>query len=309
MSANLEDSASWEASLRGAVSRQVFHRVPKIPANVNLHGKTAVVTGSSTGLGLECARQFLQLGVQKLILAVRSKEKGDAAKKQLLAQHPKANIEVWILDMESYDSVRAFAARCSSLERLDVVILNAGCGKQTFRRCDGDGGREITLQVNYLATMLLTILLIPVLTASAKRTAKGGQLSPGRISIVGSDMAFRVKLEDTAGSIIDSLDNEKTFHGMEQYGKTKLLLIMFVSKLAGVVNPADVIVNVVNPSAVRGTELMRDSQGQYLIQAFVWIMGALLGRNVVDGTRQYLHASLVLGKESHGSFTDWVIRP
>ncbi len=96
---------------------------------------------------------------------------------------------------------------------------------------------------------------------------------------------------------------------MEQYAKTKLLLPMFVSKLAKQVNPDDVVINVVNPSSVRGTELMRDSKGQYLVQAFVLIIGALLGRNVVDGTRQYLHASLVLGKDSHGSFTDWVIRP
>ncbi len=142
MSANLKDSATWEASFPGAISRQVFHRVPKIPANVNLHGKTAVVTGSSAGLGLECARQFLQLGVQRLILAVRTKEKGDAARKELSAQHPKANIDVWILDMESYDSVRSFAAQCESLERLNVVILNAGCGRQNFRRCDGEAGRE-----------------------------------------------------------------------------------------------------------------------------------------------------------------------
>ncbi len=302
MSANLQDRASWEAGL-GMIWKQAFRRVPKIPVGVSLHGKTAVVTGASGGLGLECARQFLQLGVEKLILAVRSQSKGDSAAAKLLAEHPAADIKVWILDMESDDSVRDFATCCKALERLDIVVLNAGCGKQKFVRCSSGKGREVTLQVNYLATMLLTLLLVPILKAKAEGR------SPGRLTIVGSDMAFSAKLDQSSGSILDSMDAEKGFHGLEQYGKTKLLVPMFVSKLAETVGPDGIIINVVNPSATRGTGLMRESKGEYLVQAMVYTAFAILGRSVVDATRQYLHATLVLGKESHGSFTDWEIRP
>ncbi|RTE75065.1 hypothetical protein BHE90_010501 [Fusarium euwallaceae] len=311
MSANLKDRAAWEASFLGLFSKQVFHRVPKIPSHIDLHGETAIVTGSSQGLGLECARQLLQLGLTELILAVRSQARGDGAAKQLQTKFPDATIRVWILDMESYDSVREFASRCETLKRLDVVILNAGCGKGSYQRCSGDKGREVTLQVNYLATMLLTILLVPILREKNSVVSGGKKFAstPGRLTIVGSDMALWVKMEEPTGSLLDVLDAEESFDGFEQYGKIKLLLPMFISKLAEIVSADDVIINVVNPSSTRGTALMRESKGQYAAQAFVFLTGIVFGRNLVDGTRQYLHSSLVLGKESHGSFGDWEIRP
>ena len=212
--------------------------------------------------------------------------------------------------MESYDSVRRFAERCEAeLDRLDVVILNAGMGRNSFTRAGGDG-RESTLQVNYLSTALLTILLLPILRyKAAAASAPGGVPSPGRLTVVGSDMAFWAKMEEPAGSILDAVDNPVGFHGMDQYSKTKLFLPMLVSKLGNVVSPDDVIVNVVNPSGVRGTDLMRDSKGQYAVQAFVYLNYLFLGRNLTNGTRQYLHSALVLGKVSHGSFGDWQIRP
>ncbi|KAH8901489.1 NAD(P)-binding protein [Thozetella sp. PMI_491] len=302
MSANMKEIAARQTSFSGIIRKQVCHRVPQIPAHVSLRGKTAVVTGSNCGLGLECARQFLQLEAERVILAVRSQSKGDAAANQLRAEHPKASIEVWILDMESVQSVRSFAARCETLDSLDVVVLNAGCGKQVFQRCDGGKGREITLQVNYLSTALLTLLLVPILKAKRKS-------SPARLTIVTSDMAYYAKMNEPATSILGDMDSKEGFEGMAQYGKSKLLVTMFVSKLPEVVDTSDVIINAVNPSAVRGTDLMRDAKGQYLAQAFVYTSNALLGRNLVDGTRQYVHSALVLGKESHGSWTDWEIRP
>ena len=306
----MKEKASWDSSFPGIFWKQVFHRVPKIPQHIDLHDKVAVVTGSSSGLGLECARQLLQLRLKHLILAVRSQSKGESCLSALQIEFPKARIEVWILDMESYESVQHFAARCEKLDRLDVVILNAGCGKMEFVRCGGDYGREVTLQVNYLATMLLSILLIPIL--KDKATAAGGpgqkSSSPGRITIVSSDMAFWAKIEEAPGNMLDSMDRQETYDGMAQYSKSKLLMPMFVSKLVEVVKADDCIINIVNPSAVRGTQLMREATS-ILPRLFVYISGVILGRNLRDGTRQYLHSALVLGKESHGSFCDWEIRP
>ncbi|KFY12736.1 hypothetical protein V492_03701 [Pseudogymnoascus sp. VKM F-4246] len=306
----MEDRASWDASFPGIVWKQVFHRVPQIPSHIDLHDQVAVVTGSSTGLGFECARQLLQLRLSHLILAVRSQSKGEAALSTLQAEFPKAHIKVWMLDMESYESVQDFASRCEKLDRLDVVILNAGCGKMQFSRCSGDNGREVTLQVNYLATMLLTILLIPIFKEKAATGENHGQSSrsPGRITIVGSDMAFWAKLKETSGSMIDAISNPQDFNGMNQYAITKLLLPMFMSRLAEVVSADDCIVNIVNPSGVRGTQLMREAT-TILPRLIVYTSGVLLGRNLQHGTRQYLHSALVLGKESHGSFCDWEIRP
>lgn len=66
--------------------------------------------------------------------------------------------------MEDYDSIRNFATECESLARIDMVILNAGLQKTTFRRARTTG-HELHVQINYISTALLTILLLPVLKA------------------------------------------------------------------------------------------------------------------------------------------------
>jgi hypothetical protein len=79
MSLHLEKQASFQAGFLDHFWRQTFHSIPPIPAGIDLAGKTALVTGSNGGLGLECARHFLKLRPSLLILAVRSLQKGEAA--------------------------------------------------------------------------------------------------------------------------------------------------------------------------------------------------------------------------------------
>jgi NAD(P)-dependent dehydrogenase (short-subunit alcohol dehydrogenase family) len=83
-----------------------------------------IVTGSNTGLGLEASRHLSRLGLNKLIMAVRSPAKGEEAKRNILAStgKPDTSIEVWNLDMDSYESIKAFANRAAQLPRLDGVL-------------------------------------------------------------------------------------------------------------------------------------------------------------------------------------------
>lgn len=313
MSARMENRADWEAGTPALVWKQMFHRVPPIPSDIRLDGQTAVVTGSNTGLGLECARQFLQLGLAHLILAVRSQPKGETAAQQLRTAFPRARIEVWPLDMESYDSVREFAKRCETLERLDVAVLNAGCGKVQFTRVGSDkNGRETTIHVNYLATILLAILLLPTLKRSAgqKRTnsSLSGTSAPSRLTIVTSDMALWHKMDEPSGGMLDSIDTAEGYEGFEQYAASKLFLTMGVPKLAGATDPDEIIVNMVNPSSVPTTGLLGVIE-PWLLRFLLVSASRIMGRNIPNGARQYVHTALVLGKDSHGSFCDWVIKP
>ncbi|KAJ8130820.1 hypothetical protein O1611_g2802 [Lasiodiplodia mahajangana] len=137
------------ATLRSFLHRQVF-KTPSLPQNVNLAGKTAIVTGSNTGIGLECARQLLDLGASKLIIAVRDESKGDKAKQDLLSSHPSLpdlSVEVWSLDLQSYESIVSFVDRAKGLDQLDIVVLNAGVSKQFFNLTPSTGHEE-TIQVN-----------------------------------------------------------------------------------------------------------------------------------------------------------------
>ncbi|KAH0393821.1 hypothetical protein KCU89_g12013, partial [Aureobasidium melanogenum] len=82
----------------------------------------------------------------KLILAVRNQERGEAARRKLAAEYPNAEILIWIVDMASYENIKAFVAQCETLPRLDFAILNAGVvhfayGTNKFT------GHEDTIQV------------------------------------------------------------------------------------------------------------------------------------------------------------------
>jgi len=302
MSAHLEKKASSQASFF-AVIRRLFHSIPPIPSDITLAGKTALVTGANVGLGLECCRDFLKLRPARLIMAVRSLKKGDAAAQSLRADFPDTEIDVWEVNLVSFASVQAFAARCDKeLDRVDVAVLNAGFGTAKFARAEEGRRRELTLQVNYLSTALLALLLLPKMRPTVSSP------DPGRLTIVSSDAALGMKLKDPgSGTILDSLDKPERFSGFLQYSYSKLLITMFTTKLAQVVDPAEVIINSCNPSATKGTGFLVNIESVF-VKALMGAWMSFMGRTTVEAARAYVLSSLVLGKESHGSFTDWEIR-
>ncbi|KKY30344.1 putative short-chain dehydrogenase reductase family [Diaporthe ampelina] len=299
MSAHLEKDARWESSFIGFLYRQFFYR-PK-PIKADLSGQTAIITGANVGLGLETGRQLLGLGLSRLVLAVRSQAKGDAAAAALRKEHPSAKIEVWLLDMSSYASVHAFVKRCAGdeLQRLDMAILNAGVQSPGLIKNE-QTGYETTFQVNYLSTALLSILLLPVLW---EKRSPG---RPGRLSVIGSDTQYWASLDPAGGPILPRLAAPSTFNSMTQYSTSKFLLTGFVAKLAGNVNPDEVIVNTVNPGLTASTDISKDKPPSLPFRIFLQVTG----RSLEWGADTYVDGVVVKGKESHGSFvSDWTIKP
>ncbi|KAF9771641.1 hypothetical protein IL306_010697 [Fusarium sp. DS 682] len=301
MSAKLEHQAAHEATFLGWLSRQ-FTAPKPLPTDFDLTNQIAIITGSNTGLGFEACRQLLKLGLSHLIMAVRSQAKGDAAAEHLRAEFPESTISVWTLDMESYDSIKAFAAQCASLPRIDIVILNAALIKPSFTRASTTG-HELTMQVVYLSTALLTILILPIL--KAKKTPD--VTKPPVITIVGSDLAYRVDMK-TEGPILEQLDKDQGYNQFVWYGRSKLLLTFFISKLAESVNPNKVLLNMVNPGTTRGTAFLREFSP--LMGTLASMLQFIFARPVDVAATTYLDACLIRGKESHGSFiSDWTIKP
>jgi retinol dehydrogenase-12 len=138
-------------------------------------GQTIIVTGSNTGMGLEAARHFVRLDAAKVILAVRTASKGEEAKASIEATTKREGVvEVWKLDLAEYASVKAFAERAQALERLDVVIANAGIYTFDFKMLEDN---ESTITVNVVSTFLLSLLLIPKLRETAVTFKKTPVLS------------------------------------------------------------------------------------------------------------------------------------
>ncbi len=271
--------------------------------DVNLSGQTAIVTGGNTGLGYEAALQLLDIKLSQLILAVRSQEKGDAAAAKLRKLHPKATIQVWLLDMCSYESVQAFARRVESqLARIDIALLNAGVIKLAFNTVKSTGHEE-ALQVNYLSTMFLALLLLPILKAKGPPDGR-----PARLTIVGAARSLAAKFPHrVAHPLLPSFDDPKTYIPDQNYNTTKLLAHMFLWKLVDYVSADDVIVNIADPAWCKGTEVGRDAKGAVKLgmKAF-----GLLGRTPRVGASCFVDAIVNHGKESHGCFLmSWKIHP
>lgn len=284
-----------------------FRAKPQWPApGTSLAGKTAIVTGGNTGLGFEAASQLLDLGLSRLILAVRSAARGEAAASKLRPAHPKATVEVWDLDMASYDSVRAFARRVDAqLGRVDLVLLNAGVIRMKYLAVDATGHNE-AVQVNYLSTVLLATLLLPVLRS--KHAANGGD-SPPHLTIVSAALTLAAKfLNRDKDPLLASFDDEKAYDAEESYNSSKLLMHMWLWKLVDYVGADDVVVNLADPAWVRSTGLSRDVSGP--LKVAVKVFGAAAGRSPKVGASCLVDALVNKGKESHGCFImSWQIHP
>jgi retinol dehydrogenase 12 len=93
----------------------------------DLTGKSVIVTGANTGLGKEAARHFVRLNATKVILGCRNLDKGEAAKQDIESTTKRSGVvDVWQLDLQDYANVKAFAKRAQTLDRVDIVIENAG---------------------------------------------------------------------------------------------------------------------------------------------------------------------------------------
>lgn len=124
---------------------------PPIPT-ASLLGQTVIITGANRGLGYEASKHVVRLDASKLILAVRSVSAGEDAKNKLLKANPSKSIdiEVWPIDMSSYVSVKEFAKRAETLERIDALVNNAGILTAKYNMAEDN---ESTITVNVVVCM------------------------------------------------------------------------------------------------------------------------------------------------------------
>ncbi|KAF3061439.1 Retinol dehydrogenase 14 [Daldinia childiae] len=297
-----------EASKLQFLRRQFFGAPPEVSRHdVDLSGKTAVVTEANSGIGLECVRQLLDLGLSKLIIVVRDEVKGEAARKTLTAAkalEPNQTIEVWKLDYASYESVTAFAQRADDLSpRLDIAILNAGVNRGSFT-LNPTTGHEEDLQVNYFSTVLLLLLLLRIFKKT-KSTTKPSHTSPGRIVVVSSDMAAWARFDEkNEEPMLEAFDIKETWNRNERYATTKLLGQLFVAEIAKRVSPSLAIINCASPGLCYGLELAREHG------TFTAIFIRSFGRSSDIGACTLVNAAVKQDERSHGQYVeDCTLRP
>jgi NAD(P)-dependent dehydrogenase (short-subunit alcohol dehydrogenase family) len=165
-------------------------------------GRTVIVTGASSGLGLTTARELAAAGA-RVILAVRDQAKGHKA-----AAAMPGTTEVRPLDLSSLTSVRAFAAAWTG--PLDILINNAGIMQVPQARTSD--GFELQIATNHLGPFTLTTLLLPYIT--------------GRVVTVSSEMHKRGRIDPQ-----DLSGENRPYNPFQTYCDTKLANLLFTFEL------------------------------------------------------------------------------
>ncbi|KAI0105082.1 hypothetical protein GGR51DRAFT_202923 [Nemania sp. FL0031] len=285
--------------------RWMYHQItfkPQAVTGVDLSGQTAIVTGSNCGVGLETSRQLLDLGVSKLILAVRNEEKGKAAAADLAAGRkdlPPDTIEVWKLDLSVYDSVVSFAEKAkNSLTRLDITVLNAGI-YPIKRTVNESTGHDEIIQVNYFSTALLALLLLPIAKA-----VRSNQPKPTRITFtlseVGAWARFPVGKEVP---IIPALDapSKLANNTNDRMFVSKLLGQYFVSALAKKVPASVAVIDSASPGSVHDSQFNRELN-KTPAGPVVRMILRRVGNSSAVAARMITDAAVLHGEEVHGQF-------
>ncbi|CAN6463456.1 unnamed protein product [Victoria cruziana] len=208
-----------------------------------LNDLTCIVTGSTSGIGLEIAKQLAESGAH-VVMACRRTQAG----KELIhkwhsewsGMGPPLNVEVMELDLLSLDSVRRFAAAWNARSGpLHVLINNAGIFSIGAPQAFSMDGYEEHMQVNHLAPALLTVLLLPSLIRG----------SPSRIVNVNSIM-HQVGFVDPDD--MNLVSGKRKFSSLNGYSSSKLAQVMFSTILdKKLPSEAGISVTCVSPGIVR----------------------------------------------------------
>jgi NAD(P)-dependent dehydrogenase (short-subunit alcohol dehydrogenase family) len=203
----------------------------------SLKEKTALVTGSTDGVGRVVAERLGEIGARVL---VHGRDKARGAQVVSAIKDAGGTAEFLEADLASLADVRRLAeAVRTTADRLDILINNAGIGSAGAARQVSADGHELRFAVNYLAGFLLTYLLLPLVKQSA----------PARI----------VNVASAGQQAIDFADVMLTrgYSGSRAYCQSKLAQIMFTIDLARELESANVTVNALHPATYMNTTMVR----------------------------------------------------
>ena len=175
-------------------------------------GKTIFITGANTGLGYEAAKVLAGQGARVLI-GCRSKGKADQARKNILAEHPAAEVAVVELDLSNLASVKKAAAVVAKEPRLDVLINNAGIMIPPYELTTD--GFESQFGVNHLGPFALTGLLLDKL----RKTPDARVVSTASIAHKQGKIHF------------DDINAERGYNTMARYAQSKIANLYFAYEL------------------------------------------------------------------------------
>jgi NAD(P)-dependent dehydrogenase (short-subunit alcohol dehydrogenase family) len=199
-----------------------------------MDGRSVLITGGNTGLGLETA-VALAAADADVVFTSRDLAKGANAADEIRDRSGSSSVDVMELDLARLASVREFAARFTDThDQLDVLVNNAGL--MLGSRRETVDGYEMTFQVNHLGPFLLTNLLRdPLVAADDARVV---------------NVASAAHSSARRGLDFDDLQSTRRYRSFSVYARSKLANILFTRELARRWNDTGVTANAVHPGFV-----------------------------------------------------------
>jgi NAD(P)-dependent dehydrogenase (short-subunit alcohol dehydrogenase family) len=207
-----------------------------------MNDKICLVTGANSGIGKVTAK-VLAAGGATVIMVCRNRDKGEAARDEIIGETRNENVDLMLADFSELDQIRRLAAEVKAkYPRLNTLVNNAGAynGKRTLT----PDGYETTFAVNHLGYFLLTVELLELLKSSA----------PARIVNVASEAHRNSHIN------FDDLNLENGYSGWKSYAQSKLANVLFTYELARRLAGTGVTANCMHPGFV-GTNIFNNVRG------------------------------------------------
>ncbi|MHC3439131.1 oxidoreductase [Natrialbaceae archaeon A-gly3] len=240
-------------------------------------GRTIVVTGANSGIGLEAARELARNGAT-VIMACRSVERGKEAAADIRREVPDADLRVEACDLGDLESVASFADRLGD-ERIDVLVNNAGT--MAIPRSETADGFETQFGVNHLGHFALTGQLLENLRPDDDRES--------RVVTVSSGMHEQGEID------VEDLHGEREYDAWDAYAQSKLANVLFAYELGRRLLTADASVEsmAVHPGYANTRLQFRgpEQRGSRLRKAAMWVTNTALAQSAAKGALPTLYAA------------------
>ncbi|CAL0312641.1 unnamed protein product [Lupinus luteus] len=270
----------WFLGWKGESGFSASSTAEQVTQGIDGNSLTAIVTGASSGLGLETTRVLALRGVH-VVMAVRNVENGMNVKETLLKEIPAAKFDVMELDLSSMASVRKFAADYNSSGRsLNILINNAGVMATPFTLSQDN--IELQFATNHLGHFLLTNLLLETMKKTVRESNR-----EGRIVILSSE-AHRFPYRE--GICFEKLNDESGYSSYFAYGQSKLANILHANELAKRLKEegVEITVNSLHPGSIITNILRHHSY----MNAFANRVGKYFLKNVQQGAATQCYVAL-----------------
>ncbi|XP_049377613.1 short-chain dehydrogenase TIC 32, chloroplastic-like isoform X2 [Solanum stenotomum] len=270
----------WIFGRKGTSGFSCCSTAEEVTQGINGFGHTAIVTGATSGIGMETTRVLALHGVH-VIMAVRNRENGKKIKENILKSIPNAKIDFMDLNLSSMESIRKFAKEYNSAGHpLNLLINNAGVMIPPFTLSQDKV--ELQFAVNHLGHFLLKNLLLENMKNIAKNSKNEGRIV--NVASAAHDFAY------SQGIIFDKINDKESYHRFHAYGQSKLANILHANELAKRLKEegVNITANSVHPGPI-ATNIMRYDN---ILHGIVNWIGRYVLKNIEQGASTTCYVTL-----------------